>query len=267
MTKLALVTGASSGIGKEIARELYRRQYSLLLVSRREDKLEQVKTELLDALGCDDRQKILLHCADLSTETGIDSVFKFTKAHQLAIDVLVNNAGVALYGPAEKNNSTALQRMLTLNTFAISAFCQHYGALMKERAAGYILNIASLAAYQPVPYIAAYAASKSYVLHYSEALAMEFAGSGVSVSCYSPGHTDTAFYHEAKIPDDHRFYHPSTRVLAAPVAKAAVHALFAKKLSKVHGVKNKVLSALNKFAPRRVTARISRALVKVQTDE
>ena len=257
-SKNALITGASGGIGKEIARILFQKGYNLILVSRQGSKLEAVKAELLSD---DSKGRIEVFQADLSTVNGAESVYYFTESSKIEIDVLVNNAGSGIYGAIENTDTNQLYHMLLLNDYALTCLCKFYSKNMIKNKAGYILNIASLAAYQPVPYIAAYAASKSYVLNFSEAIAMELEEHGVSVTCFSPGHTDTNFFREANIPEQHQFYGIKTRVNPKKVAENAVNSLFKKKLSVIDGFKNSFLGCLNKFSPRSLTAKISKMLV------
>ncbi|HXH54690.1 MAG TPA: SDR family oxidoreductase [Gammaproteobacteria bacterium] len=260
-TKYALVTGASGGIGKEMARILFHKGYNLVLVARQGAKLEVVKAEFLPL---NPKGSIEVLQADLSTVKGAESVYDFTESSKIEVEVLINNAGSGIYGALEKTDITKFYHMLMLNNYALTCLCKFYSKNMIKKKAGYILNIASLAAYQPVPYIAAYAASKSYVLNFSEAIAMELEEHGVSVTCFSPGHTDTNFFAEANIPEQHQFYGIKTRVSPKKVAENAINSLFNKKLSVIDGFKNSFLGCLNKFSPRKLTARISKMLVKVK---
>lgn len=256
--KTALITGASSGIGKEIAKQLFLQGYNLLLVSRDIERLKsaQQNIKLLPAKG-----EIDLFQADLSEQKAAEKIFNYTQQNNIKIDVLVNNAGAGMYGEICKIDKIKFYQMLMLNTYSLTCLCQLYSQQMSSRKSGHILNIASLAAYQPVPYIAAYAASKSYVLNFSEAIAMELEDQGVTVSCFSPGHTDTNFFSEAHIPDTDKFYSIKTRIKPDIVAKNAIDCLFKQKLSKIQGIKNTMLSSLNKFGTRKIVAKISKKLV------
>ena len=254
----ALITGASSGIGKEISKILFNMGYNLLITSRNQNELLKLKKEL-NVLDRD--RKIEVVISNLSTQDGANIIFQYTKANNINVEVLVNNAGAGIYGEITNLECQEIINMLMLNIYSLTCLSSLYAKEMKLKKAGYILNIGSLAAYQPVPYIAPYAASKSYVLNFSEAIAMELKEYGVTVSCVSPGHTNTNFFNNANISDNHKFYGMDTRVDAYKVAKYAVNSLFSKKLSRVYGMKNKFLSLLNKITPRILIAHISKYLV------
>ncbi|MBA3816564.1 MAG: SDR family oxidoreductase [Parachlamydiaceae bacterium] len=256
--KYALITGASGGIGKEMAIILFDHGYNLVLVSRRISALQKVKNELLEI---NKDQTIEIFEADLSKKEAAQSLYQYTKILDISIDVLINNAGSGMYGEIEGIDTEELYDMLMLNNYSLTCLCKLYSQDMIDKKSGYILNVASLGAYQPVPYISAYAASKTYVLNFSEAIAMELKDYNVSVTCFSPGHTDTNFFKQASIPDSHQFYEKSTREDPKNVAEDAIKSMFSKKLSVIHGFKNKFLGTLNKFCPRYITAMISKSLV------
>jgi short-subunit dehydrogenase len=256
--KTVLITGASGGIGREMAKILFASGYNLLLTSRSYKNLESVKSELS---SCNSKGKIDIFEADLSCEGSANLIFEYTKKQNMNINVLINNAGSGMYGKIENHDISALYKMLMLNIFSLTCLCRLFAEEMKKRKEGYILNIASLGAYQPVPYIAAYAASKSYVLNFSEAIAMELEDDGITVTCFSPGHTDTNFFNQAKIPDSDQFYQIKTRANPEKVAQHAINSLFKKKLSVIYGYKNNFLGTLNKLSSRRMTAKISKKLV------
>ena len=257
--KVALVTGASGGIGREIAEILLRKGYDLLLVARSIDKLDATRE---DFKRIDGQRVVTVLQADLSREDSPRMIFDFANDSNLTVDILVNNAGVGMSGAIEDYCDDTLLDMLLLNTFSLTALCKYFVPQMKARRSGYILNIASLAGYQPVPNISAYAASKSYVLNFSDAIAMELEDYGISVSCFSPGHTDTDWFDRANIGEDSKFYAKKTRVSPKDVAQSAVESMFNKKLSSIHGFKNNALAFLNRLSPtRKMTARISKKLV------
>ena len=256
---VALVTGASGGIGRYIAEILLAKGYDLLIVARSLDKLEAIQADFKSIAS---EQTVTVLQADLSQTDTPKMIFDFTTDHNMTIDILVNNAGVGLSGPIEDYAEDALLEMLLLNVFSLTALCKYFTPQMKARQSGYILNIASLAGYQPVPYLAAYAASKSYVLNFSDALAMELEDDSVSVTCYSPGHTDTEFFDRAEVSKDSKFYAQKTRVSPRDVDQGAVEKMFKGELSSIHGLKNNSLAFLNRLSPsRKFTARISKMLV------
>lgn len=256
--KFSLVTGASSGIGKEMCKILFNKGYNLIIIARNKDALLKIKQELYKI---DPYKKVEIFVANLSNINEINNIFEFTEKNNLNIEVLINNAGTGIYGEITQIENNKLYDMLMLNIYALTYLSSLYANKMKIKKQGYILNIASLAAYQPVPYIAAYAASKSYVLNFSEAIAMELKDYGITVTCVSPGHTNTNFFKSSNISDKHKFYGVNTRVEPYLVANYAIDCLFDKKFSCVYGMKNKFLSFLNKLTPRILTAYISKKLV------
>lgn len=257
--KVALVTGSSGGIGREIAEILLAKGYDLLLVARSLEKLEAIQAEFNKIAS---EQTVTVLQADLSKNDSPKMIFDFANRNNMSVDILVNNAGVGMSGSIDDYSEEALLEMVLLNIFSLTALCKYFSPQMKAKGSGHILNIASLAGYQPVPYIAAYAASKSYVLNFSDAIAMELEDYGISVSCYSPGHTDTEFFDRADIGKDNKFYAQKTRVSPKDVAQDAVKKMFSRKLSSIHGAKNNVLAFFNRISPsRKITARISKKLV------
>ena len=257
--KVALVTGASGGIGREIAEILLVKGYDLLLIARSLDKLEAIQTEFKTIAR---EQVVTVLQADLSHSNAPKMIFDFANDRKISIDILVNNAGVGISGPIDEYSEDALLKMILLNTFSLTALCRYFAPQMKARRSGNILNIASLAGYQPVPYLAAYSTSKSYVLNFSDAIAMELEDDGVSVSCYSPGHTNTEFFDRAGVSKDNKFYGKKTRVSPKDVAQDAVEKLFQGKLSSIYGFKNNVMAFGSRLSPsRKLTARISKRLV------
>jgi short-subunit dehydrogenase len=156
--KVALVTGASGGIGREIAEILLKRGYDLLLVARSLDKLDAIRADFKTIAS---EQIVTVLQADLSRNDSPKIIFDFANDRNISVDILVNNAGVGISGAVEDYSEEALLEMVLLNIFSLTALCKYFAPQMKVRRSGYILNIASLAGYQPVPYIAAYAASKN----------------------------------------------------------------------------------------------------------
>ena len=153
--------------------------------------------------------------------------------------------------------------MIHLNIITLTELCFYFGKVMKKKKNGFILNIASIAAYQPNPYLASYGASKSYVLNFSEALSKELEDYNIKVTCLSPGTTDTAFFTEANITNtDKGFFAKKGRMSPVKVAETGIKALFHNRLSVVPGLKNKLFAISNRFATRKMIANISKMLTK-----
>ncbi len=254
-----LITGASSGIGLDMAKIFAEKRYNLILVSRNENKLETIKTELEK----DYNIQVLYYSVDLSESGSVKNVLEFTENNKLDVDILINNAGVGLYGEHVDMDIDEVSNMLQLNIASLSELCFYYGKRMKEKREGKILNIASAAAYQPTPYFAAYGASKSFVLNFSEALAKEMEDYNVTVTCLSPGATDTGFFTEMDKKDlNNPHLDKKSRVSSKKVAEIGVNALFNKKLSVIVGTVNKLRVFSAKFATRNMVANISKSIMK-----
>ncbi len=259
---LALITGASSGIGLEMARILAERGYDLIVVSRNATRLETLAETLRSETGV----TVHSYATDLAKAGSARRVFDHTQERGLEIDTLINNAGVGLFGEHLSVDLDASQAMLQLNVVSLCELCGLYGQAMRARGHGRILNIASTAAYQPTPYFAAYGASKSFVLNFSEALAKELEKEGVTVSCLSPGPTDTGFFNamdERGIHNGH--FDKGGRHDARRVAEMGIDIMLAGKLSKIVGTVNALRSFSGRLAPRSVVASISKRLMKPKT--
>ena len=256
--KWALITGATSGIGLEFSKILAE-NYHLILVGRDELKLNELKKDLLTKRDV----QIQIICSDLSDIKAAESIFKECQNRSLEVDVLINNAGVGVFGEHVDLVDDKIIDMLNINLVSLTLLCKYFASQMKQRRSGFILNVASLGAYQPVPWIASYAASKSYVLNFSEALSMELEEFNVFVTCLSPGPTHTQFFKSAGIGDPNTgFYDLKARMSPTVVAQIGLKALFKKRISVVPGMKNKILANLSRFAPRFLVAKISKFMTQ-----
>ncbi|HTK99058.1 MAG TPA: SDR family oxidoreductase [Pseudomonadales bacterium] len=186
-----LITGASSGIGAEFARRFAANGYDLILVARREALLNALRDELA-ALGAN----VLVIAKDLSLKTSAKSLYQDVKSCNLTVDVLVNNAGVAYGGAFTAMDTEAVQRMVLLNAATLATLTRLFVTDMVARGSGRILNISSLSAFQAVPSMTLYAATKAFVLSFTEGLAEELRGTGVTVTALCPGLTDTDMVHD-----------------------------------------------------------------------
>jgi len=183
----ALITGASSGIGESLAHCFAKAGYQLVLVARSADKLHALAQQLAGQYGI----KVWVEPADLSAPGAAAKLAATLKRKRRAIDVLVNNAGVLAQGPFVGMKPLASQQLIDLNISGLTALIAHLLPSMMERGSGKILNVASIAAFQPVPTLATYAATKAYVLSLTESLAEELKGTGVTVTALCPGVTAT----------------------------------------------------------------------------
>jgi len=253
-----LITGATSGIGRAFAKNLAGKAARLILVSRNKDKLESCKQELGS-----EKCTITVVSADLSKPGSAEYVYDTCRKEGIEIDTLINNAGSGYFGESTDLDHEKVRESVYLNSIAVTELSMLFAKDMKQRGSGSILNIASTGAYQPVPYMAAYAASKSYVLNFSEALAMELEDYGVTVTCLSPGMTDTDWFEKAGIaPTKKGFFSTTKRIKPEIVAEYGITILEKGRLSSIHGVVNGLMAFLNRLLPRKMIAKISKKMVK-----
>jgi short-subunit dehydrogenase len=255
-TRTALVTGATGGIGLELARLLAADGFHLILVGRRRDRLDQVATEL----GTAHRINVRVESRDLSEHGVASRLWSDLTETGARIDVLVNNAGVGLYGPVAEQDPAELDRMVQLNVSALTTLTRLALPGMRERRWGRILNLASVVGYQPgTPYMAAYYATKAYVLSFSKGLALELRGSGVSVTALSPGATETDFDDRAKAGNNVLFKR-LPKLSAAAVAKAGYAGMVRGSMVVMPGIVTKLLSLAGELPPRRIALEVNRVL-------
>lgn len=244
----AIVTGASSGIGKDIAIELSKRGYDLILVSRNLKKLKQLKKEISTS--------VTLFSYDLSI---LENCYAFyEKVKEEDIDIFVNNAGFGLCGKFCDTSLSEEMNMIDLNIKAVHIFTKLFYQYFKKRGKGYILNVASSAAFLPGPLMSTYYASKAYVLHLSEALYEENRKDhgNVRISVLCPGPVDTHFNERANVAF-------SLKGLSSKyVARCAVYGMFAKKLIIIPSFRMKFICFMQKFIPKKLLLRITYKIQK-----
>ena len=240
----ALVTGASGGIGLELARLLAGDGHDIVLVARSADKLDGLAAEL-------GSRRTTVIAADLSQPGAVAAVH----AQVPDVDVLVNNAGVGDFGPFADADLDKTLGMIQLNVTALTELTHRYVGGMVERGRGRVLNVASTAAFQPGPLMAVYYATKAYVLSFSEALAEELRGTGVTVTAMCPGPTASGFQAGADM-EASRLVRGRKLPTAASVARSAHGAMLAGDVVHVPGVRNKVLATSVRFTPRPLMRRI-----------
>lgn len=244
--RAAVVTGASSGIGAEIARELARRGHEVVLVARSADRL----AALADELGPGARALT----ADLGQATERAGLPGRVEELGLTVDILVNNAGYSTLGPVRAADPAAEVSMLEVDVVAVAELCTRFLPGMVERGRGAVLNVASTAAFQPLPGQAAYAAAKSFVLSYTQALAGELRDTGVTATALCPGPVATRFVETAGFSQDEA-EHALPRLLwesASDVARAAVDGMDRGRRVVIPGIANRVTSTLAWVTPRSV---------------
>jgi short-subunit dehydrogenase len=240
----ALVTGASSGIGAAFARALHARGERLVLVARRLDRLEALAREL----GGEPHAFALQ--VDLSSPDAASRIKEAVEARSLAVDLLVNNAGLGHTAPFYEQRPEVIRSMLDVNVRAVVELTHAFLPGMRARRRGRIVNVASNAAFQPVPFLTVYAATKAFVLSFSEGLFEELRGSGVRVQALCPGVTDTEFLDVAQT-GEHLLARKMPALSADEVVSASLHALGRGRVLVVSGWSNRLLGFLSRrIAPR-----------------
>jgi short-subunit dehydrogenase len=257
----ALITGASSGIGLELARIFAKDGINLVLVARSTDKLQRLATELENAHS--------IHAAvfpcDLALPGTPDDLFSRTQAESIPVDFLINNAGFGLRDSFERNDLTQLLEMLQVNVVALTHLTKLYLHEMLARKKGKILNVASTAAYQPGPWMAVYYASKAYVLSFSEALSNELSGTGVAVTALCPGPTRTGFQERAGAKDMQLMKSKMMAVMdAATVAKKGYEGMMKNKRVIIPGLMNRIVATAARIGPRDWSTAIAGSMNKTK---
>lgn len=232
----ALVTGATSGIGYELAKLFAQAGTNLVLVARRQPQLDAIKTDFEQRYGI----RVTCLAADLGMPGQAEAVYAQCQDQSLQLDYLVNNAGIGAYGKVAALPASQATQMLTLNVVALTVLTALVVRDMVARRAGRILNVGSTSAFQPVPNMAAYGASKSYIMSFTEALHAELKGSGVTATVLSPGVTETAFLELAHM--GKAGIAQGGRLTAAEVARAGYEAMLKGKLNVIPGWKNRLLA-------------------------
>lgn len=258
MKNYALITGASKGIGKAMALLLATKGYHLLLVARSETELVSLCDLVKQKYGVEAYYLV----ADLAKANAADDVTAWSKTHTGALTILINNAGYGLWGGFDTLPLEEQQNMLALNINVVIALTHQLLPALKLQQQSYILNISSTAAYQAVPTLALYAASKAFILSYSRALRFELKDSSVSVSCLCPGPTDTGFANRAGMD---ALAHLAEKFNMSPelVAQTGLSGMFRKKAEIIPGFLNKlsVFGAIH--LPKSLIERITAGLYKL----
>jgi uncharacterized protein len=254
--ELALVTGASSGIGAELAKALARRKIPLVLTARRLDRLEQLQAELVQQHGVE--VEVIAH--DLSDSQAAEKLCEELDRRGLKISMLINNAGFGWYGDFVEQEPQQIESLLDVNVIALTKLTRLLAPAMAQRGQGRVLNVASTIAFTPAARMAMYSASKAYVLALSQALDMELRPKGVRVSVLCPGFTETEFNDVADWPATGLM---KVLMLKAPhVAEAGIAGLLRGKRVIIPGWHFKLTALVVRFIPRSILLRLTALTVR-----
>jgi len=252
--KTALVTGASSGIGLDLAKRFAAEGHDVALVARSEGKLK----ELAAALEAEHQVRAHVVTADLAQPRAAETLVAALEARGIAVDVLVNNAGYALYGAFTETDLADELNMIQVNIVALTHLTKLVVRQMVAKKAGRVLNVASTAAFQPGPLMAVYYATKAYVLSFSEALANELRGTGVTVTALCPGPTATGFQARAQM-EESKLVRGKSIMTSEVVARAGYSGLMKGKTIVIPGMSNKMMANAVRFLPRNTVTALVRS--------
>lgn len=253
--KTALITGASSGIGYELAKIFAKNKNNLVLVARNENKLNELANELMNKHNV----KIMVIPMDLSKQNAAQKIYNQVKQENIEVEYLINNAGFGYFGMFYETDWNKEEQMLNLNIKTLTEFTKLFVKDMITRKSGRILNLGSTASFQPCPTMAAYGATKSYVLSFSGAIANELKGTGVTVSVLCPGNTKSRFQEVAEM--DNSNVLKGKFATSEEVAEYGYKIMMKGKRIAIHGFKNRLLANCAKFIPRNLAAAIVRKIL------
>ncbi|RLD52566.1 MAG: short-chain dehydrogenase [Bacteroidetes bacterium] len=252
--KTTLITGASSGIGKELAHVYAENNYNLVLVARRKNNLEDIKRDITKK----HKVSVKIFDLDLSNIESAEQLYKEVSSKNIKVDVLINNAGYGVSGPFTDTDMEKETGMLVLNMVTLTKLSKLFANYFIKNGGGHIINIASTAAFQPVPTMATYAATKAYVLSFSEAIAYELKSQNVKVTAICPGATQSEFAQSADMGDTAMFNKaPTSRELAEFTYEAMIKG----KTTAIHGTKNNFLTFTIRLSPRKLVTAIAAKMV------
>lgn len=249
----ALVTGASSGIGLELVKVLAKNGHDLVITARSADALEALAGSMEGKYGV----KVIVIPLDLTDRNAPEVLFTGVRDRRIDIDILVNNAGFGLGGPFAETDIAREIEMIDLNITALTHLAKLFLSPMLSRRRGRIMNVASTAGFQPGPLMSVYYASKAYVISFSEALAEELKGTGITVTTFCPGATETKFASVAGL-ENSRLFKAGGLADAQDMAEYAYRAMMRGSRVSVPGFKNKLVAQGNRFAPRKLVTKITK---------
>ncbi|WP_316848064.1 SDR family oxidoreductase [Pedobacter psychrodurus] len=255
--KYAMVTGASKGIGKSMAIALAKRKINLLLIARSVDELSALQSDIKNQYSVE----VEVLSIDLSQPQAPKDVLNWVLTNDYEISILINNAGYGLWGKFGELDLTAQLEMCQLNMVTVTSLCHLLLPILSKEKQAYILNVCSTAAYQAVPTLAIYSATKAFVLSFTRALRFELKDGPVSVSCLSPGPVDTGFAHRAGL-DAFNKIAEKFNMRPDEVAETALKGMFAKKSEIIPGFTNIISVYANRILPKGFIEKMAAGIYK-----
>ena len=259
MVEYALITGASGGIGMELARIAASNNMNLILLARNAEKLMQLRTELEELYPV----KVLAVGCDLAEPDTAEKIAVLLNKRGIVPDILINNAGFGMYGPFDRIGTETEESMIQLNIASLTSLTKVIYRQMRSRGKGKILNVSSIAGFMPGPWMAAYHATKAYVLSFSEALAAEAKGSGVTVTALCPGPTETNFENRASAGAGIKVFQKFGKLpTARQVAEYGWKSMMKGTTVAVHGGISRLMIFFIRFLPRKTVVNIAGKMQK-----
>lgn len=253
--KTVLITGASSGIGEATAYVYARNGYNLVLTARRLNKLQEIKSNVSSKYNVD----VHVFTVDLSKPDGAEELYNHVVESNLKVDVLINNAGFGTHDKFKDVDINREEQMLNLNILSLTKLTKLFVDQMLLSGGGNVINIASTAAFQAVPHLATYSASKAYVLNFSEAIAHELKKDNIFVTAVCPGPTKSEFAGTAGFESNDNFSNAPT---SNDLAEFIYNSMKKKKVSPIHGFKNNFLAFTLRLSPRKINTAIAARMMK-----
>ncbi len=256
MKKTALITGASNGIGLELAKIHASKGGDLVLVARNKSKLDELKAELEKQF----KVSVYVIVKDLSATNSAQEVYEETTKQNIQIDYLINNAGFGDFGMFAETDWNKELQMINLNITTLTQFTKLYLRDMEKRRSGKIMNVASTAAFQSGPTMAVYCATKAYVLSFTEAVSNEVSDKGITMTALCPGATETGFQAVGGM-DESKLFKGKKLPTAKEVADYGYKSMIKGKTVAIHGIMNYIMSNSVRFIPRAMVLKVSRKML------
>lgn len=257
MSKTALITGASGGIGLELARIHASKGGNLILVARNKIKLDAIKSEFESKYHV----SVLIISMDLAVTDAAKELFDTVQKENIKVDYLINNAGFGDFSLFAETDREKVSRMMHLNMTTLTQLTRLFLPEMISNGGGKIMNLGSTASFQPLPLMAVYAATKAYVLSFSEAINNELAGKGITVTALCPGLTESGFVDAAAM-NQSKMANSKKLPTSKEVAEFGYNAMMKGKAVAIHSFKNRALANLGKLAPRSLVVKMSRSFIE-----